>query len=143
MTDRVKVRMKITDKLLAIAPSSPRPRSATFRPRVQVRFPTGGPEGSEPARALLSVSKPLQGTGKRRSHRPGRPSAWGPGHSRQQAAPHAPSPPGSRTITTERRAPPGTSASAGPTAGHAQCGSEPRPRQPVRVAACSPAPRGT
>lgn len=104
MTDRVKVRMKIKGKLLAIAPSSPRPRSSTFRPRVQVQFPTSRPEGSDgPCFSLCLETSTGHGEAASSSARTplGR---GGPRHSHQEAAPHAPTPPGSRTITKERGA---------------------------------------
>lgn len=128
------------DKLLAIAPSSPRPRRSTVRPRVRVQFPAQAvrPEGSEPARCFSLRLETSTGRGAAAIS-----SARGPRHSRREAAPHAASPPASRTITDRRRARPGTSAAAGPPGAHAQCGPEPRPRRRVRVAACSPAPRGT
>lgn len=152
MTDRVKVRMKVMDKLLAIAPSSlsaaasqshvPAPRAGSVPHRRTVRRVRNRPV---PLSLSLSVSKPLQGAGKRRSHRPGRPWVGGPRHRHRGAAPHAPAPPGSGTITNGRRAPraAGNHRLCRRTAGHAQCGSEPHPRRRVRVAACSPAPRGT
>lgn len=108
--------------------TSPRPRSPTARPRAQVRFPAGGPEGSEPARVSLSRnpyrvrrSGDLMGSDDPRSgdHRTatGKPR---PTHPRLAGA-------GQLLITAARRARPGTTVSAGPDCGHAQSGSEPRP----------------
>lgn len=124
--------------------TSPRPRSSTFRPRVQVQFPTGGPEGSEPARASLSRNL-YRARGSGDLIGPDAPLSGDRGTATKEPRPTRPRLPGAGQllISAARSARPGTTASAGPTEGHAQCGSEPRPRQLVRVAACSPAPRGT
>lgn len=104
MTDRVKVRMKIKGKLLAIAPSSPRPRSSTFGPAC--RF--SSPQAVRRARnrpVLLSLSRnPYRARGSGELIGPDAPRSGGPRHSHPEAAPHAPSPPGSRTITNARGA---------------------------------------
>ena len=82
--------------------TSTRPRSPTARPRAQVQFPQAVRRARN--RPVLSSLETIQGTMKRRSQRPGRPSVPVPQHSHQESAPHAPSPRRSRTITNYRRA---------------------------------------
>lgn len=137
--------MKIMDNLLAMAPSSRRPRSSTFRPHVQVQFPTGGPEGSEPARGSLCLETSTGHGGSGDLICRDAPRSGDRGTTTKKPRPTRARLPGAGQllISAARSARPGTTASAGLTEGHAQCGSEPRPRQQVRVAACSPAPRGT
>lgn len=108
--------------------TSPRPRSPTARPRAEVRFPAGSPEGSEPIRAppsrnpyrvrrsgdLMGSDGPRSGARRTATEKP-RPT-----HPRLAGA-------GQSLITAARSARPGGTVSAGPGCGHAQSGAEPRP----------------